>query len=127
VRPEEERLAHKTKKIVITKETIGARLRDIRRAQGMSQNELAEKLGTIQSHVSDMERGLRKPTIQQLANLSQALHVSVDQLLALEKPPANGVIHDRRFLRRLQQIDKLSKRDQQSLLGTIDAFLSKLS
>ncbi len=120
-------MAHKKKQIVITKEGLGARLRTIRRAQGMSQNELAKKLGTIQPHVSDMERGLRKPTIQQLVNLSHALHVGVDEILAIDKPPAGGAIQDRRFLRRLQKIDKLSKRDKLSLLGTIDAFLSKVS
>jgi hypothetical protein len=51
----------------------------------------------------------------------------VDQILALDKPVANGTSHDRRFLKRLDKIDKLSKRDKLSLLGTIDAFLSKIS
>jgi len=31
----------------------------------------------------------------------------------------------RRLLRRIQQIDNLPKRDQEALLRTIDAFLSK--
>jgi len=34
---------------------------------------------------------------------------------------------DRRFLRRLQKVDKLSTRDKKLLLGTIDAFLTKVS
>jgi hypothetical protein len=74
-----------------------------------------------------MERGVRKPTIQQLVNLSRALQVSLDEIVADKPVATNGLPQDRRFLRRLQMIDKLSKRDKQSLLGTIDAFLTKVS
>jgi hypothetical protein len=34
---------------------------------------------------------------------------------------------DRRFLRRLERLHQLSRRDQQAILGTIDAFLAKVS
>jgi hypothetical protein len=37
----------------------------------------------------------------------------------------NGTTKNRRLLRRLQQIDKLPKRDQDALIRTIDAFLAK--
>jgi len=34
---------------------------------------------------------------------------------------------DRRFLRRLERLHQLSRRDQQAILDTIDAFLLKVS
>ena len=34
---------------------------------------------------------------------------------------------DRRFLRRLKHVDKLSRHQQRILLATIDAFLAKVS
>jgi hypothetical protein len=38
-----------------------------------------------------------------------------------------GQLKHRRFFRRLQKIERLPKRDEQALLRTIDAFLSKVS
>ena len=38
-----------------------------------------------------------------------------------------GTPLDRRFLRRLKQIEKLSPHQQKILLGTIDAFIAKVS
>lgn len=49
-----------------------------------------------------------------------------DKILGLKTDiPRNGTIKNRRLLRQVQEIDKLSKRDQETLLRTIDAFLSK--
>jgi hypothetical protein len=38
-----------------------------------------------------------------------------------------GSVRNRRLLRRLQQLEKLPKREQQALLPTIEAFLAKAS
>ena len=56
------------------------------------------------------------------------LGISADELLGAAKTPASTTpIKNRRLYRQLQSIDKLPKRDQQALLRTIDAFLSKAS
>ncbi len=60
-----------------------------------------------------------------IVRFALALDVSADEILGLAKPKPNGTTKNRRFLRRLQQIDRLPKRDQDALLRTIDAFLSK--
>lgn len=117
------------KGVQFSKEEVGQRIRALRLERGFSQVELARLMDVHQTNVSAIERGLRALTIHQMLKVARALKVSTDQVLtgkAHTKPTPNGQI-DRRFLRRLQKIDKLSKRDQQSLLGTIDAFLSKVS
>jgi len=52
----------------------------------------------------------------------------MNEILGLEK---NGktetAVKNRRLHRRLQAIDKLPRRDQEALLRTIDAFISKAS
>jgi len=57
--------------------------------------------------------------------LAQALAVSTDELLGLQ--PTKGSVRQpsRKVLRRLEQIENLPRRDQDALLRTIDAFLSK--
>lgn len=110
-------------KVTLTKEELGRRLQAARRRHGLAQAKLATVLETSQSHVSDMERGVRKPTIQQLVRLARALRTSVDELLTGELPSGNGFDYDARFLRRLEKIDQLPERDKQVLLRTIDNFL----
>lgn len=54
--------------------------------------------------------------------------ISADEILGLEKSARTmNAIRNRRLYRQLQSIDRLPKRDQQALLRTIDAFLSKAS
>jgi len=55
----------------------------------------------------------------------KVLRVSADQILGLEPLKENGHVEDRRFVRRLEKVDRLPKRDRQTHLGTIDAFLSR--
>ncbi|MGH9461942.1 MAG: helix-turn-helix domain-containing protein [Vicinamibacteria bacterium] len=106
------------------KKEIAQRLRDARRRRGMTQVELAARLGTNQTYVSSVERASRGLTVQQLVRLCRALRISPEEILRETKQSKdNGAISDRRFLRRLQKIDGLSKRQKENLLGTIDAFL----
>lgn len=67
-------------------------------------------------------RGRLRPHPDMLSRLAAALQVSADQLLGLEKAEKPAALN-RRFLRRLQAVDQLPKRDQEALLRTIDAFL----
>ena len=61
-----------------------------------------------------------------MAAFAKTLRVSADEILGLTKPKENGLLKDRRVLRRFQRIEELGKRDQLALFRTIDAFLSKL-
>ena len=112
---------------VLSKKEIGQRIRAIREERGLSQVELAEVLGTYQTVVSAIERGVRGLTVQQVVKLATALDASPDRILGRTGSQSEPGLKDRRFLRRLQKIERLPKRDQQALLRTIDAFLSKVS
>ena len=109
------------------KETIGERLARLRRDRGMTQVEVARELGVTQPVLSDYERGELRLHGQLIIDLTRILRVSADELLGLEKLKRNGSLKNRQLLRRLQQLDRLPKRDQQALLRTIDAFLSKVN
>jgi transcriptional regulator with XRE-family HTH domain len=104
-------------------ETLGERLARLRRERGMTQVELAERLGVAQPVVSDYERGELRLHGQLIVKLTEILGVSSQELLGLTKPASNGAIKNRRLLRRLQEIERLPRRDQQALLRTIDRFL----
>ena len=61
--------------------TIGQRIRKIRKAHGLSQEELAEKVDISTTHMSHIETGNTKLSLQVLVNVAAALEVRTDDLL----------------------------------------------
>jgi transcriptional regulator with XRE-family HTH domain len=64
----------------VTKEEFGARLGELRRAAGLSQKALAQKLGAAQSRIAQWETGVHNPPVTELPNLAAALGVTVADL-----------------------------------------------
>lgn len=60
---------------------IGKRIREFREDRGMSQKELADKIGVSNSRVSNWEQGINRPDADILADLCRALKVSPSELL----------------------------------------------
>jgi len=67
---------------------------------------LAAILGTNQSHVSNVERGERGLTIQQLLKVCRALKISPEEILGKGEAAEERTLRDRRLLRRLRQIEQ---------------------
>jgi len=108
---------------------FGRRLQEIRKRRGLSQVDVAQRLGIHQSLISQYERGYLRLHGALLVRLASALKTTPDEILAIKQIGSNGDSQplDRRFLRRLQKVDKLTAHQKKLLLGTIDAFLSKAS
>lgn len=60
---------------------VGRNVRKHRLASGLTQEQFAERSGFSQQYVSDLERGLRNPTVVSVYELAQALGVSHLDLL----------------------------------------------
>lgn len=60
---------------------LSARLRELRARVGMTQDQIARRLGCHESAVSRWESGTRFPTGEDLVSLSDLFRVSVDYLL----------------------------------------------
>ncbi len=61
---------------------IGQRIRKIRRAQGLSQEELAERVEISTTHMSHIETGNTKLSLPVFVELAGALGVRADELLS---------------------------------------------
>ena len=57
------------------------RLKDLRKKANFTQVEVAEKLGISQPAYASWERGVKKPTQENLVKIAQVLNVSVDYLV----------------------------------------------
>lgn len=60
---------------------FGARLREMRIARGLTQPDVAAHVGTSASNISDLERGIKVPTLTTVARLADALDCQVTELV----------------------------------------------
>jgi transcriptional regulator with XRE-family HTH domain len=60
---------------------FGARLRELRQKRGMTQEQLAAAAGTASPYVSDMERGIKVPSLTTIIRLAIALDCKVTDLV----------------------------------------------
>ena len=104
---------------------LGQRLAQIRKRRGLSQEELARRVGAIQVVISDYENGKTRLFAETAVRFAAALDVPVQELLAVSKPVAveASPAPSRKLLRRMEQIERLPRRKQTALLTTIDTFL----
>lgn len=63
------------------KDVLARNVREIREQRGWSQEELGDLADVHRTYVSQVERGIRNPTIEIVARLAKALKVSAADLL----------------------------------------------
>ncbi len=60
---------------------IGRRIRELRKAKGWRQIDLAQHSGVHEVHISDLERGSREAGIKTLYSIAKGLHVRLSDLV----------------------------------------------
>jgi transcriptional regulator with XRE-family HTH domain len=98
--------------------SFGKRLAELRKKAGMSQEDLAAKLGTQGPAIGRYERETAKPTIEVAAKISKILGVSLDYLVGNTDIELNADTLDR-----IQQVDKLSGENKKVVYTLLDAFI----
>lgn len=63
------------------------RIKELRSSRKLSQQELADQLGTSKSSVNMYERGEREPGIEMLENIADFFNVDMDYLLGKSSTP----------------------------------------
>jgi transcriptional regulator with XRE-family HTH domain len=63
-----------------SKQKLGKRVRELRKAKGWTQEKLEENSGLDRTYISDIERGVRNPSFKSLEKLAKALKVKVADL-----------------------------------------------
>ena len=93
--------------------TFSEKLTDLRRKSGMSQEQLADRLGVTRQSVSKWESGTAMPELVKLISLSELFGVTVDYLVKdwIEEPAAESGGEDlsaRQAERLEQKVDELT-------------------
>ena len=63
-----------------TKELLGARIKELRKAKGLSQSQIAENIGIDPKHLSRIEVGNSYPSLDGLERIAKVLDVEIKDL-----------------------------------------------
>lgn len=101
---------------------LGRKLRALRNAFGMTQEQLAEGADISLKHLGEIERGRGNPTLATLEALAKALHVTLSDLIAFEydQQPLDTSSIEIHAL-----VEKQDKATKQQMLRVLKAMLAQ--
>ena len=102
---------------------FGARLADLRKAAGFTQQELADEVGVSRRMVAYYEVQSEHPPTTLLPSIARALRVSTDALLGLAPISRAAKPRNTRLERRIQEIEKLDARKKRQIMQFLDTFI----
>jgi transcriptional regulator with XRE-family HTH domain len=115
-------------KVGKTVESLGDYLKEQRVAARLSLRQLAEQAGVSNPYLSQIERGLRKPSAEVLQQIAKALRISAEQLYIragiVSPEDGVGVPTERSVELAILGDAGLTERQKQSLLDVYSSFLS---
>jgi transcriptional regulator with XRE-family HTH domain len=92
-----------------------------RKAQGLTQNALAEAAGLHINQIRRYELGTAQPTLEGLVKLAKALHVSLDELVFEEQE--RGPSERLKLL--FEAVERLSEPEQQVIQELLEGMVIK--
>ena len=110
-----------------TLEGFGERLAQIRQSRGLTQSDLAEKVGVSQRVIAYYEHAEAQPPGALLVDLAKTLQVSADHLLGLKLPKETKNPKRTRLMKRLQRLEKLPPTDLRFVLKMVDGLIDQRS
>ena len=99
--------------------SIGKNIKLFRQKAGMTQERLAERVGVSVNHISCIERGIYRGSLETFVKIINALGCTADDLFA-------DVIehgHRQRSSRLLDEIEQLDKDEQRKILDVIEVLI----
>ena len=74
-----------------TKEFLGVRIKELRKARMMSQEQLSEKVDVDPRYISRIEVGANAPSLETMESIARALEVEIKDLFEFAHLQAGGV------------------------------------
>ena len=102
--------------------TMGDRIKETRKKRHLTQEQLAEKVDVSLEYISEIERGLKMPSMPLFIKLVEALDVSADYLLR-DVVSTRNLYGDKQLAGKLE---RLSPKQRVALEALIDTYLTYL-
>ena len=100
---------------------FGKKLKAIRTSRHLSQEELAFQCNMQASHIGQIERGQKKPTLDTLQKISKGLNIPLTELLNFNTEP-NLESTNSTIIRINAYLASLSPRQQEHVLAIVKTF-----
>lgn len=105
------------------KHSLGLRIRETRQKQGCSQRQLAQKAGIGEMYLSEIERGIKMPSMNSFIKLVEALEVSADFILRDELPSGEKYLHEELT----EKLRSLTPNQKRTAMEILDAYIRNVS
>lgn len=107
---------------------VGRFIREQRRLAELSVRRLAELSGVSNPYLSQIERGLRRPSADILSNIAKALQISAESLYVragiLERDTQQGDAAESGLGTAIRQASELTPDQRNALIGVYQSFMS---
>lgn len=100
-------------------QTIGKRLSEIRKKYNYKQIDLAVELNVSQQVISNIERGVTAPDLEQLKKFADIYNISLDQLVGREFLGDDADEVERKIISYIKQMDDEGKELSLGLLSQV--------
>ena len=104
---------------------LARRFSELRQAAGLTQMQLAEKVGVHHSSIAYWELSGTPPRGEVLPNLSEAMGVSIDVLLGVTPPKPKRQAAKGRLQRVFENASRLPRRQQDKVAEFVEAFVAQ--
>lgn len=106
---------------------LGARVAELRKAQSITQVEMAQTLGVSQQTINSYEVGRRRIPVSALPTLARALGVSLEELLGDDSGAAKKRGPAPKLQQQIERIQQLPRTQQRFVMQMIDTVLAQQS
>lgn len=104
------------------KVALGNKLKDARISKGYTQQALAEKIDIADMYLSEIERGVKTPSLNIFIKLITELDISADYILRDEIPSGKDFVYDEIT----RKLDGLNPKQRKAVSDLIDAYIKNM-
>lgn len=110
------------------------KLKDLREEAGMTQKQLAEKIGNSQRNISNWESGNSQPDLETVVRLADLFGVTTDELLGrtgycdtgYRGTDQNAIRYGEETAKLMQLAEKLTHRQKQALIAFLESLTNQV-
>jgi transcriptional regulator with XRE-family HTH domain len=105
--------------------TLGNNIKQLRKQKGLTQVDLADKLGCTQGIITAYENDLKRPSVEKITQLSEILGVSSDELLGLKDIRTTTPSKSPKLWKKFEQLQSLPSDDKRMVFKMIDGLIAQ--
>lgn len=106
---------------------LGIRIAQARKVQGLTQQQVADRLGVAQHTYAQYELGIRRVPASTLPQLAQDLGMTMDELMGQNEHPRVKPGPPSKLQQQVERISHLPKAQQRFVMQMLDTVLAQAS